>query len=73
MPDDFIHTATRLAALNSVSVYLLTLMVSDGQPKPNGRNSTYVPRGFLTLECVEAGNGCPMAIKAREERSKSVV
>lgn len=67
LPDDFISAATHMANLSQVSVYLLTLMVSDGQPKPNGRESTYIPRGFLTLECVEAENGCPYAIKAREE------
>ncbi|KAL8290232.1 hypothetical protein RQP46_003171 [Phenoliferia psychrophenolica] len=67
MPDDLIAAAERVSSLNNVQTYLLTLMISDGKPKPNGRNSMYVPRGFLTLECVEANEGCPFAIKAREE------
>jgi hypothetical protein len=66
-PDDLIYTATHFARSNSTSVNLLALMISDGKPKPNGRNTTYTPRGFLSLECAEAGNGCPMVIKGREE------
>lgn len=67
MTDDFIDSAILLANSTGLELHLLTLMISDGLPKNNGRNSTYTPRGFLTLECSEALNGCPVAIKAREE------
>lgn len=67
MADDFIDSAILLANSIGLELHLLTLMISDGLPKSNGRNSIYTPRGFLTLECSEALNGCPVAIKAREE------
>lgn len=66
-PDDLIASATLFANSQSISVNLLALMIADGKPKPNGRNTTYTPRSFLSLECDEAGNGCPMVIKGREE------
>ncbi|KAM0755610.1 hypothetical protein T439DRAFT_375939 [Meredithblackwellia eburnea MCA 4105] len=67
MADDFISAAHRVASLQNVRLSLLTLMISDGKPKPNGKDTMYTPRGFITLECAEADNGCPFAIKAREE------
>lgn len=68
-PDEFISAAMHVAVQLNVSMYLLSLMLSDGKEKPNGRDTTYIPRGFLTLNCVESENGCPFAIKAREEES----
>jgi hypothetical protein len=54
--DDFIAAATAFASLQSVSMSLLTLMVSDEKEKPSGKSSTYVPRGFLTLDDSSSSN-----------------
>ncbi|KAI5480381.1 hypothetical protein MNV49_000956 [Pseudohyphozyma bogoriensis] len=67
--DAFIAAAHSHAATLDppIKLNLLALMMSDGQPKNNGRSSTYIPKAFLTLECEEAEKGCPFAIKGREE------